>query len=79
MIAWLLSEAWPYILGAAGVIASLFLARQSGKRAAKNEQAQSDLDATLQSKRNYEKISQMDDDSQLAEFDRLRAKRRKLL
>lgn len=50
-----------------------------GRNAVKNKQTKDELESTIEAKKNYEKISQMDDHDQLAEFDRLRSKRRGLL
>lgn len=50
-----------------------------GRNTIKNKQTKVELESTIEAKKNYEKISQMDDDDQLAEFDRLRSKRRELL
>lgn len=71
---------WPYIATAAGIIAGLFYVWQSGKSAGRAEVEQErtadSLDAIRRSNANREEVSRMDDDTQLAEFDRLRAARR---
>ena len=56
----------------AALASGFFVGRSSSKR----KKAERDLTGAMESKRNYEKVSQMDDDAQLAEFDRLREKRR---
>ena len=48
----------------------------AGMRASSNTTAKKDAKAMRKSKENHEKVSRMDDDSQLREFDRLRSKRR---
>jgi len=72
---------WPYIALIAAAFAAFFGVRQSGKQAGKaeverkhNDEA---LDAIRRSNANREEVAQMDDDAQLAEFDRLWAARRK--
>lgn len=49
----------------------------AGRKSGKDKRVREDLDAMRKSKENYEKVSRMDDDSQLSEFDRLRDKRRR--
>ena len=45
MIDLLLGDALPWLIGAAGAVAAWFMARQSGKRAAKVERRMADLEA----------------------------------
>lgn len=72
---------WPYIAALAALGAAVIGIRQSGKAAGRQEveqqQAADALDALRKSKDNYENVARMDDDAQLAEFDRLRDLRRK--
>ncbi|NYT81458.1 hypothetical protein H0A70_08140 [Alcaligenaceae bacterium] len=69
------------IVLAVAVAAGLIAIRQSGKAAGRQEAEQQQtaeaLDALRKSKDNYENVARMDDDAQLAEFDRLRDLRRK--
>jgi len=61
------------------IIAILMLAVGAfwaGIRASANKKAKKDAQAMRKAKENHEKVSRMDDDSQLREFDRLRSKRR---
>ena len=71
---------WPYIAAVGAVLAGLAAVRQGGKQAGREEIEQKRnadaLDAIRRSNANREEVSQMDDDDQLAEFDRLRAARR---
>lgn len=66
---------------AVAVAGGLIAIRQSGKAAGRQEAEQQQtadaLDALRKSKDNYENVARMDDDAQLAEFDRLRDLRRK--
>ena len=47
LIKFILSEAWPYLAAAAGVLAGLFYARQSGKAAGRNEADLVNIKATI--------------------------------
>ena len=49
----------------------------AGRKSGKDKRTRDDLDAMRKAKENYEKVSRMDDDSQLDEFDRLRDARRR--
>lgn len=75
------SRIWPYIATVAAAFAAFFAIRQSGKAAAREEITQKQtaeaLDAIRRSNANREEVARMDDDAQLAEFDRLWAARRK--
>jgi len=75
------SRIWPYIATVAAAFAAFFAIRQSGKAAGKEEvthqQTAEALDAIRRSNANREEVARMDDDDQLAEFDRLWAARRK--
>lgn len=72
---------WPYIAAIGAAFAAVFAIRQSGKAAGKAEvtqkQTEEALDAMRKSNANREEVARMDDDAQLAEFDRLWAARRK--
>ena len=80
MIELLIGQIWPYVLGAIALLGGWLAARQSGKQAGRREVEQEheaqNLDAIRKANANREKVTRMDDDSQLAEFDRLRAARR---
>jgi len=75
------SRIWPYIATVAAAFAAFFAIRQSGKAAGKAEithkQTAEALEAIRRSNANREEVARMDDDAQLAEFDRLWAARRK--
>lgn len=62
------------VLAVIAALAGMFFA---GRKSGKDKRVRNDLDAMRKSKENYEKVSRMDDDSQLAEFDRLRDARRR--
>ena len=49
----------------------------AGRKSGQGKRDKDDIKAMRKSKENYEEVSRMDDDSQLAEFDRLRDKRRR--
>lgn len=49
----------------------------AGRKSGKDKRARDDLDAMRKAKESHEKVSRMDDDDQLAEFDRLRDARRR--
>lgn len=72
---------WTYLVGVASAIAVGFTIWLSGKSSGKAEAKQKDIKDALNSIRGAnetrEEVNRMDDDSQLAEFDRLRAARRK--
>lgn len=72
---------WPYIAVAGAAFAALVGIRQSGKAAGRAEierkQTAQALEAIRKSNANREEVAQMDDDAQLAEFDRLRDARRR--
>lgn len=75
------ARVWPYVAAVGAAFAAVLAIRQSGKAAGRQEaeqqQAADALDALRKSKDNYENVARMDDDAQLAEFDRLRDLRRK--
>ena len=62
------------VLAVIAALAGMFFA---GRKSGKEKRARDDLNAMRKSKENHEKVSHMDDDSQLAEFDRLRDARRR--
>lgn len=62
------------VLAVIAALAGVFLA---GRKSGKDKRTRDDLDAMRKSKENYEEVSRMDDDAQLAEFDRLRDARRR--
>lgn len=76
----LLGRVWPYIAAVGAAFAAVVAIRQSGKAAGKAEvtrqQTEEALDAIRRSNANREEVARMDDDDQLAEFDRLWAARR---
>lgn len=62
------------ILAVIVAMGGVFLA---GRKSAQGKRHKDDLKAMRKSKENHEKVSRMDDDGQLAEFDRLRNERRR--
>lgn len=77
----LLAKFWPYLALIAAAFAAFFGIRQSGKAAGRAEierkQTAQALEAIRKSNANREEVARMDDDAQLAEFDRLRDARRR--
>lgn len=61
----------------AAVLVLVIGAFWAGLRTQGNKKAKQDADAMRKSKENHEKVSRMDDDAQLREFDRLRDARRR--
>lgn len=64
LIKFILSEAWPYLAAAAGVLAGLFYARQSGKREGKQQAEREQADAASEQRRKTNVV-----DTQMAEMD----------
>lgn len=62
------------VLAVIAALAGMFFA---GRKSGKDKRTRDDLNAMRKSKENYEEVSRMDDDDQLAEFDRLRNERRR--
>lgn len=71
----------PYIVGLIAVIAGLFgygrVQRSKGRRDVEAEITKNTLDSIRRANENREEVSRMDDDTRLAEFDRLWIARRK--
>lgn len=75
IIAWLMAEAWPYLLGALAIIGGMLAARQSGKAAGRHEAERKQADAASEQRRKVNeadtKLVEMDDSdirSELAEW-----------
>lgn len=59
----ILSQLWPYLLGAAALVAGWFAARQSGKVAAKNEAIEQRIDSIKEAKSVQNQTSKLSDDA----------------
>lgn len=59
----LLAQIWPYLLGAAALVAGWFAARQSGKSAARNEAAKERIDSIKEAKSVQNQTAGMSDDA----------------
>lgn len=74
IIAWLLAEAWPYILGALALIAGLFGFHRAGKQQGKAEAERAQQAAASEQRRKVNeadtKLVEMDDDDMRRELER---------
>lgn len=57
----ILAQIWPYLLGAAALVAGWFAARQSGKSAARNEINESQANARKEARRVEDQNAALDD------------------
>lgn len=67
----ILAQIWPYLLGAAALVAGWFAARQSGKSAVRNEINESQAKARKEARRVEDKNAALDDagvDSRLSKW-----------
>ena len=66
IIAWLVAEAWPYILGVAAIVGTWLAARRSGKSAGRAETEREHAAAASEQRRKVNeadtKLVEMDDD-----------------
>lgn len=66
MFLWMLSEAWPYIVGALAVLAALFGYGRHQRKEGRKEVEQAALEAAAEQRRRVNeadtKVAQMDDD-----------------
>lgn len=75
MIELILAQIWPYLLGAAALVAGWFAARQSGKAAVRNEINESQAKARKEARRVEDQNAALDDagvDSRLGKWVRNR-------
>lgn len=64
----LLAQIWPYLLGAAALVAGWFAARQSGKASARNEAAKERIDSIKEAKSVQNQTAGMSDDAVSSEL-----------
>lgn len=64
------------LAGLGALVIALAAAFLSGRRSGRKAKTSDDVEALRSAKENYEKISRMDDDSVLREFDRMHKGRR---
>ena len=64
----ILAQIWPYLLGAAALVAGWFAARQSGKSAARNEAAKERIDSIKEAKSVQNQTAGMSDDAVSSEL-----------
>lgn len=79
IIGWLLSEAWPIIIGLLALAGGLWFNKSSkdaGRREVEEVLQKEAVDSLRKSNENREAVARMDDNDKLAEFDRLRDIRR---
>ena len=80
MIAAIIAQAWPYILGALAIIVGLLGFGASQRARGREQERQTRLEEAREARRKADEIAQkihrMDDDDLVHEFDRLRDRRR---